>query len=284
MLGVIGSGCGSPRMDFGRKKVRRRADSTVSQADYELNLQLLGGRKHRLAHRVKGRDVRRLLPQTPLKLVRGAWVFAVLPVGRTWRRVCWRSARVTAITKTGATLITEEQRTFDSVPPAMIVPQRRGPVKAGQVVRVHSGRQLPFGRVATVRPGTVEVITPWLGRPRKVSVRRREVLPIREGLFPAAPVIYRLASTQRMGTLLTLERKYRWVLGAEGVVHRLSWDRVKPVPITRRYNPGDRVRAALPVGLKLASVTRALGQHILYEIAWSQTRRSLVSFSQLAPP
>lgn len=74
------------------------------------------------------------------------------------------------------------------------------------------------------------------------------------------------------------------MLGAEGVIHHLPWDRVKPVPIAHRYRPGDRVRAALPVGLKLASVTRALGQHVLYEVAWSQTRRTLVPFSQLAPP
>jgi len=271
-------------MDFGAKRVRRRADGSVSKADFALNLQLLGDRRHRLAHRVKGRDVRPLLPGTPLKLARGDWVFAVLPAGQTWRRVCWRSARVTAITQTGATLVTEERRAFDSVPPAMIVRQIPGLLKPGQVVRVHSGRHLPFGRVATVRPGTVEVTTPWLGRSRVVSVRRREVLPIREGLYPSSPVIYRFKSTRRMGTMVTVERKYRWVLGAEGVVHRLRWDRVKSVPIARRYKPGDRVRAALPVGLKLASITRTLGRHVLYEVAWSQTRRTLVPFSQLAPP
>jgi len=283
-VAVLGSGCTSPRMDFGRRRAARRADASVSQVDYEVNLQLLGGRRHRLAHRVEGRDVRLLLPQNPVKLVKGAWVFAVLPAGRTWRRVCWRSAQITAITPTGATLITEEKRTFDSVPPGMIVPQQRGPVKPGQVVRVHSGRRLPFGRVTAVRPGTVSVSTPWLGRIRVVQARPWEVLPIRDGLFPASPVIYRSRSTHRIGTLLTPEKKHRWVLGAEGVVLRLPWEWVTPLPISRKYTTGDRVRAALPVGLRLASITRVLDQHVLYEVSWSPTRRSLVPFSQLAPP
>ncbi len=281
---VLASGCASPRMNFGDKRVRRRTDASVSRADYELNLQLVGGSRHRMAHRVKGRDVRLLLPRVPLKLASGEWVFVVVPAGQTWRRVCWRLARVTAITRSGATVITEEGRTFTAVPPAMIVPQRSDPLKPGLVVRVHSGRRLPFGRVVTVRPGSVEVRTPWLGRSRVVGVRRREVLPIRAGLYRAAPVVYRHKSTRRIGTLVTMERKYRWVLGAEGVVHRLSWDRVKAVDLGRRYQPGDRVRAALPVGLKVASVTRTLGHHVLYEVAWSQTHRTLVPFSDLAPP
>jgi hypothetical protein len=276
-------------MNFGEKSVRRRSDASVSQADFELNLQLLGGSRHRLAHRAKGRDVRLLLPRIPLKLAPGDWVFAIVPAGRTWRRVCWRSARVTAITQNGATVITEEMRTFSAVPPAMIIPQRSGPLKPGQVVRAHSGRRLPFGRVVKARLTTVQVRTPWLGRSRVVRVHRREVLPVRQGLYRAAPVTYRRASTRRessrrLGSLVALERKYRWVLGAEGVVHRLRWDRVKPVDIARRYQPGDLVRAALPVGLKIASVTRALGQHVLYEVSWSQTQRALVPFSQLAPP
>ncbi len=271
-------------MEFGERQVGSRPQSGMAPDEFELNLQLLGDRRHRLAHRVKGRDVRRLLPRVNLKLAKGDWVFAVLPAGNSWRRVCWRSARVTALEQAGATVITEEGRRFNAVPPAMIVPQRKGRLKAGMVVRVHNGRQLPFGRVVGLRLGAVEVRTPWLGRSRVVSARRREVLPIREGLYPSAPVIYRFQAARRMGSLLALERKYRWVLGAEGVVQRLPWDQVKPVPITRRYRPGDRVRAALPVGLKLASVTRALGQHVLYEVSWSATRRSVVPFSQLAPP
>lgn len=283
-VATLVSACASPRLDFSGRRGELAPAPVGATDEFEVNLQLLGDRKHRLAHRDKGRDVRLLLPRIQLKLAVGNWVFALVPAGQSWQRVCWRSARVTAINRTGATLVTEEGRHFESVPPAMIVPQRPGPLKPGQVVRVHSGRLLLFGRVSALRPGTVKVRTPWLGRSREVSARRIEVLPVREGLFPASPVIYRHKSARQMGSLVTLERKHRWVLGAEGVVLRLGWDRVKPVPISRQHNPGDRVRAALPVGLKLASVTRVLDQHVLYEVSWSATRRSVVPFSQLAPP
>ena len=60
--------------------------------------------------------------------------------------------------------------------------------------------------------------------------------------------------------------------------------RVRAISLSRRYRPGDQVRAALPIGLKLVSITRALQNDVLYEVAWAQTRRRVVAFSDVAPP
>ncbi len=271
-------------MDFGPSRAAGRSEGPLTRADFELDMQLLGGRRHRLPHRIKGRDVRPLLPRIPLKVSPGDWVFAVLPAGKSWRRVCWRSARITAITPEGASVVTEEGRRFAAVVPALVGTQRRGRLHVGQVVRVHSGRALPFGRVSGLGRGEVLVRTPWLGRSRVVSARRQEVLPVGKGLSRGAPVVYRVHSLGRLGALVVSENKYRWVLGAEGVLQRLPWHLVTPVPISRRYSPGDRVLAAMPKGLKLVSVTRALAQHVLYEVSWTPTQRDVVPFSQMAPP
>ena len=61
-------------------------------------------------------------------------------------------------------------------------------------------------------------------------------------------------------------------------------DDVKAIRFGRRFKSGDQVRAALPVSLRLVSVIRAMDDGVRYEVGWSQTRRSVVAFSALAPP
>jgi hypothetical protein len=133
-------------------------------------------------------------------------------------------------------------------------------------------------------PGRLTVATAWLGRTREVHVRREEVLAVRSGLHPAGPVVYRLGGSHRLGSLIASERKHRWILGAEGVVHHLPWTHVKPVRFGRRYQPGDQARAAVPVSLRLVSIIRALDGGVRYEVGWAQTKRQVVSFSRLAHP
>ena len=284
LMGLLGCDAGEVR--FGPKPgSESKPDAAVARVDYELDLQLLGDRRHRVVSAIRGRDVRRLLPARRVTLRRGARVFAVVPVGRNWKRVVWRAARVESVDRQQRfTVRLEEGRLFDGLPGAMILRAGRSALKAGQVVRVHVGRGLPFGRIREVKGGQVWVRTTWLGATRDVRVSRHEVLRVSSGLQMAGPVVYRVETTHRLGSLVASERKHRWVLGAEGVVHKLPWNDVKAIRFGRRFKSGDQVRAALPVSLRLVSVIRAMDDGVRYEVGWSQTRRSVVAFSALAPP
>ncbi len=289
------AGCDLEDVRFGRKPAEKSPtpDGGLGADQYELDLGLLGDRRHRVVAAVKGRDVRQDLPPRSVRLEPGQRVFAVVPVGRDWKRVGWRAARVESVDpRDRFTVRLEEGRLFDGVPSAMLIESSSKPLAAGAVVRVHVGRGLPFGLLRArgaqggAKRGTrrVTVATTWLGAAREVQARRREVLAVRSGLRPAGPVVYEIGESHRLGSLVATSRKHRWVLGAEGVVHLLPWTRVKPIRFGRRYQPGDQVRAALPVSLRLVSVIRALDGGVRYEVGWAQTKRQEVSFARLAPP
>ncbi|MFH2009074.1 MAG: hypothetical protein ABI333_20965 [bacterium] len=278
-------GCGaSPRMDFRKKSKSSKPDAAVSRTDLELDFRFFGDRRHRVVVRVSGRDVRSLLPSRRHRIAAGAYAFAVVPMANRWDRVCWRAVRVLTAGEQAVSVQTEEGRRFSGVPYAMVVSGGRAALKPGQVVRVHSGRKLPFGRILEAVSGGVRVRTSWLGQARLVSARRREVLAVRPGLNPASPVVYRFDGTARIGSLILVDSKHHWVLGAENVIHRLALNQVNALDLSARHRRGDQVRVALPIGLKLVSVTRALEQHALYEVAWAQTQRRIVSFADVAPP
>jgi hypothetical protein len=138
--------------------------------------------------------------------------------------------------------------------------------------------------VEWVQGNQVALQTVWLGEPRRVLADRWEVLPLKSGMVAASPVVYWLEDTRRIGSLVTLDQKHRWVLGAEGVIHRLPWNKVQAFDMSKVHRVGDQVLAALPVTLRLVSVIRVLDRGLRYEVGWAQTKRQVVSFAALAPP
>lgn len=234
---------------------------------------------------VEGRDVRRDLPAQPMEVKTGDRAFAVVPIGSSWQRVGWRAVRVQAVSTGGTAAVrTEEDRLIEGVPPALILPAPRERLRLGQVVRVGVGRGLPYGRVHRLEGGRVMVQTVYLGELREVAASPSEVLVVRQGPRPATPVVYGLAEGHRLGSLVAVDRKHRWVLGAEGVIHHLPWTDVTELDLDVPRRPGDVLRAAVTPDLRKVILMRELDKGLRYEVGWDGTASQVVCFSALAPP
>lgn len=233
--------------------------------------------------RVRGEDVRRLLPARPHDLATGATVFAALPVADTWTHLAWQAARVRAAGAAGIDVVTEEGRTFERVPPALVTPTGPRPAR-GAIVRVAAGRDAPYGVIESVAPRTFTARTAWLGRIRRVEARPEEVLSLPDPLAPGAPVVFGPRSDRRLGSVITADGKHRWVMGPEGILQRVIFTEVRPLALRLDLRVGDAVIAPQPIRLTLATVVGVLEDGLRYEIAREQTDREVVTFDRLAPP
>jgi hypothetical protein len=183
----------------------------------------------------------------------------------------------------GVTVRLEEGREISGVPAALIRPAGKERLILGDVVRAGIGRELPFGRVTSVEGERVVVRTVFLGELREASLARHEVLKVPSGMEMATPVVLHRPAGDIIGSLIALDQKHRWVLGPDGLIHRVPWTDVKELSVGRPLAPGDSVRAALPVSLRTVTVAKIIDAGLRYEVAWEQTRRAVVCFASIAP-
>lgn len=232
----------------------------------------------------QARDVRVLLPRRKQTVRAGDRAFAVVPIGHQWQRVGWRGVQVISVGAGGDTTVRlEEGREVAGVPPALILGAPGERPRVGEAVRAGIGRSLPFGRVHRLDGERVVVRTVFLGEVREATLAPEEILRLPAGLMPGAPVVFRQTAGHRIGSLLVEDHKHWWVLGPDGIIHRVPWTDLKPLSMDHALSSGDAVRAALPMSLRTVTVTKVLDAGLRYEVGWDQTLREVVCFSALAP-
>jgi hypothetical protein len=273
--------CEAPRgrIDFSSSSKRITLDESARSSEAKRR----ESERRIVARRETGQDLRKLLPERPIVVAVGAPVFAVLPVAGAWTHVGWQAARVTSVRSDGLGLATEDGRRFPWVPAAFVAPPGPRP-RPGQIVRVAAGRELPFGAVTSVEPKLVTVRSAWLGWIRTVQAAPEDVMTFAGPYSPGAPVVFQQGQVRRLGSLVLLDGKHRWVVGPAGVLHRLPFPDVQSTTLRLDRKSGDEVLVPQPIRLVLATVVKVLSDGLRYEVAPDPTTRAVTTFDQLVTP